>query len=253
MTHLTTARASFAALLACAALLPVATPARAGVVTTGCGGPSPVFGVSCTLEELGRGGSFQIDGLLFTNFTYVPDARGPHEIVFIPEDLPAGPSFTIRRDGRVLMESGQNLQEFLDLRFDVFALDGSAISSMAMAGNWGYQRSTANEAGSHIEVRVDGAPAQDPALSAQRLFCGDCSTSPFDAGPFEFQPTLRELTLDLHAHVFAGTSDPEARSEIGLVSLAFTESRVPEPASLALLLAGLVAAGVTRRPGARRH
>ena len=80
-------------------------PASATVMTQGCAGDSPVFGQSCTLQELGNGGSFVIDGLRFSEFSYVPDARGPQDIYLIPRDDASGPSFEMRRDGRVLMEA----------------------------------------------------------------------------------------------------------------------------------------------------
>lgn len=238
-----------ALLLGCSALMAV-QPAGAGIVTTGCAGPSSIFGVSCTLEELGHGASFQIGSFLFSDFSYVPDARGPHEIVFVPTEGPRGATFAVRRDGRVLMDAAPGGQEFLDFSFAVTALGGGSIDGMSLFGGWGYQITLPGEGGAHMELRRAGVPSMFPELSAMRLACDDCGPEAFDAGRFEFDPRPHRVDLDFHGHVFTGGSDPGATAQIGDFSIAFDGS-VPLPGTPALVLAGLVAALGSRR--AWRH
>lgn len=214
--------------------------AQATIITSGCADVN----ASCTLDELVSGGSIVINDKLFDNWFIEDFSTLPVDIAGIDvlplDDQAMNPGVQFNANGR-LSTVGFDLID-LDLGFSVATLDGSAgIKDNSLEIN-GFTFGVGN-VGGFIDIFED---IFDPSgvLLGDKFVTADNLSPPildlFDSAEFPAQSVVFVEKLIL-------VSGDDSGDTVSLDTFSQRFSQVPEPATIALLVMGILGVAITSR------
>jgi hypothetical protein len=226
--------------------LSLAVPSISGasIALSGCAGGA--FGNACSLDELLAGGSFDVNGTQFTNFTLDAFARplDTNLIQVSPVDSLANPGFTLIDTGGTLRAADGDLT---DNTLSFFATSAFRFIGSTLAAQFGEITNPGEFTFADVSETVFDSSFS--LIANKRVLCDTaaCANSTgTDSASFPEQASVLAFL-----NIIVGSGGPGDVAQIN--SITATVAQVPEPATFALLVLAAVIAGFNRRYPPRRY